>query len=135
MLKLIVGLKGSGKTKTLIDLVNTASEQSNGAVVCIEKGTNLRHEIKYQVRLVDTDEYLIKGPQALFGAVSGIYASNHDITDIFIDHTMKICNLDIQALEEFALLAKDLCEKTGVNITATVNVAAQDLPESLKAFA
>jgi hypothetical protein len=84
--------------------------------------------------LVDTDEYLIKGPQALFGAVSGIYASNHDITDIFIDHTMKICNLDVAALEEFALLAKALCDQTGVNITATVNVAAEDLPESLKGF-
>ncbi len=134
MLKLIVGVKGSGKTKTLIDMVNTAADQTNGCVVCVEKGTNLRHTVKHQVRLVDTDEYLIKGPQALFGAVSGMYASNHDITHIFIDHTMKICRLDIAAFEEFALLAKELCDLTGVEITATVNIALEELPASLKAY-
>ncbi len=134
MLKLIVGLKGSGKTKQLISLVNAAAEQTKGAVVCIEKGTKLVHEITYQVRLVDTDEYLIDNAQNLFGAVSGIFASNHDITDIFIDSALKICKNDMADFELFVLKAKALCEKQGLKITMTSSVAVEDLPASLKEF-
>ena len=134
MLKLIVGLKGSGKTKQLISLVNAASQETKGAVVCIEKGKNLVHEITYQVRLVDTDAYLIDNAQNLFGAVSGIFASNHDITDIFIDSALKICQNDMAEFEQFVLKEKELCEKEGLKITMTASVAAQDLPATLSAF-
>ncbi len=134
MLKLIVGLKGSGKTKQLISLVNTAAEQTKGAVVCIEKGTKLLHEITYQVRLIDTDEYLINGGRNLFGAVSGIFASNHDITDIFIDSALKICKNDIAEFEHFVLKTKELCDKQDLKITMTASIAAEDLPASLQEF-
>ena len=134
MLKLIVGLKGSGKTKQLITLVNAAAQETKGAVVCMEKGTKLVHEITYQVRLVDTDAYLIDNAQNLFGAVSGIFASNHDITDIFIDSSLKICKNDMAAFEQFVLKAKELCDKEGLNITMTASVAAEDLPASLVGF-
>ena len=85
MLKLIIGVKGTGKTKTLINLVNTAVENSKGDVVCIEKGVKLRYDIKYQARLIDTEEYFVCDAQSLFGFVAGIFASNHDVTDLFID--------------------------------------------------
>ena len=66
-MKLIIGVKGTGKTKTLIDMVNTSIDTSKGSVICIEKGDKLKFDIKYQCRLIDSDEYLICDAQSLFG--------------------------------------------------------------------
>ena len=99
MLKLMIGVKGTGKTKALIEKVNAASATSHGDVVCIEKGTKLRFDISSKVRLVDTEEYLVSDAQALYGLIAGILASNYDVTDIFVDNTLKICNGNIPALE------------------------------------
>ena len=98
MLKLMIGVKGTGKTKTLIENVNNAATASHGDVVCIEKGTQLRFDIKSKVRLVDTEEYLIRDAEALYGFVAGILASNYDVTDVFVDNTLKICGGDVAAI-------------------------------------
>ena len=89
MIKLLVGVKGTGKTKALIAAANQALETSKGYVVCIEKGATLRHEISYKVRLVNTDDYLIDNAAALGGLVAGILAGNSDVTDLFIDGTAR----------------------------------------------
>ena len=83
MIKLIIGVKGSGKTKTLIEMVHKALSETKGDVVCIEKGDKLRFDIKYQCRLVDTDQYLVTDAVSLYGFVAGILASNHDVSDLF----------------------------------------------------
>ena len=70
MLKLIIGAKGSGKTKTLIELVNSALKATTGSVVCIEKGDKLRFDISYECRLIDTDEYQVKTSLGLYGFVA-----------------------------------------------------------------
>ena len=115
MLKLIIGVKGTGKTKQLIANVNEAIETSSGAVVCLEKGTKLRFDIKPQVRLINTNDYCVFDAQALYGFVAGILASNHDITDLFIDGTLKICG-DISAFENMCVELDELSEKHGVKI-------------------
>ena len=84
MIKLIAGLKGSGKTKTLIEKVNAATEASKGSVICLEKGDKLRYDIKYQARLIDVEEYNIDNAHGLRCFVAGLHASNSDITHIFI---------------------------------------------------
>ena len=76
MLKLIIGVKGTGKTKTLINLVNGALEVTKGDVVCIEKGCKLRYDIKSSARLVDADEYMVCSAEALYGFIAGVLASN-----------------------------------------------------------
>ena len=81
MLKLMIGVKGTGKTKALINMVNTAVENSSGAVVCIEKGVKLRYDVKYQARLIDTEEYFVTDAQSLYGFIAGILASNHGVTE------------------------------------------------------
>lgn len=134
MVKIIVGLKGSGKTKTLIDMANTAGETSNGSVVCIEKGNKLLHEIKYFVRLIDVDEYDITTANSLYGFVCGICASNHDITDIFIDSTLKICAGDIPLFTQFVEETDKFLASNNVNIVMTVSMKIEDLPEKLKKF-
>ena len=134
MLKLIIGVKGTGKTKTLIDMVNSALAVTKGDVVCVEKGTKLRYDIKPSARLIDVNEYMILDAQALYGFIAGILASNHDVTDLFIDGTLKICNQDVDAFEKMAQQLAALIEKSNVNLTMTVSMAEADLPASVKAL-
>ena len=132
--KLIVGLKGTGKTKTLIEMVNAAASSSDGAVVCLEKGDKLRFDVTYQARLMDTSEYGISGADALYGFVCGIYASNHDITHVFIDSAMKMCDDTVDGLARFLRPAAAFAEKAGINLVVTSSVNEEELPEDLKAY-
>lgn len=134
MIKLLVGVKGTGKTKTLIAAVNEALETSKGYVVCIEKGATLRHEISYKVRLVNTDDYLIDNAAALGGLVAGILAGNSDVTDLFIDGTRKICGYDMDALDKFLADLEKVIRDTDVNVTITVSVAPEDATETMKKY-
>ena len=134
MLKLIIGVKGTGKTKTLINLVNGALEVTKGDVVCIEKGTNLRFNVKYQARLINVDEYNLTDAQSLYGFIAGVYASNQDITHIFVDGTYRICNKDIADFEKFVLETAKLADEADINVVMTVSMPLEDIPESIKQY-
>jgi thymidine kinase len=133
MIKLFIGAKGSGKTKTLIELVNNATNASNGSVVCIEKGDKLTHDITYKARLVDTNAYKISDAIALYGFIAGILASNNDITDVFVDSALKICGDDVVAFEEMLKKLSDISEEK--NIVMTASIAVEDCPDGIKAYA
>ncbi len=133
MIKLFIGGKGSGKTKTLIELVNNATEASKGSVVCIEKGDKLTHDITYKARLVDTNDFAIEDAVSLYGFIAGILASNSDITDVFVDSALKICKDDTAGFE---VLLKKLEKITAdVNLVMTASIAVEDCPEAIKAYA
>ena len=133
MIKLFIGGKGSGKTKALIDLVNTATANSNGSVVCIEKGDKLTHDITYKARLIDTDEYSISTATGLYGFIAGVLASNNDITDIFVDSALKIIGNDVVAFEQMLSKLNKICAE--VNLVMTASIAVEDCPEAVKAYA
>lgn len=132
MIKLFIGAKGSGKTKTLIDLVNSATAASNGSVVCIEKGDKLTHDITYKARLIDTDEYCVTTADTLYGFVAGVLASNSDITDIFVDSALKIAGNDVAGFE--AMLDKLEAITKDVNVVMTASIAVEDCPDAIKAY-
>ena len=134
MVKLIIGKKGTGKTKTLIDLVNTAVTSSKGSVICIEKGAKLNYDINHKARLIDTDYFSVDDAQALYGFVAGILASNHDITEIFIDSALKICQNKMDEFEKFVFTVDELSKKLNIDIVMTSSLAVEDCPESLKNF-
>ena len=134
MVKLIIGVKGTGKTKTLIEMVNKAQNETNGCVVCIEKGNKLRYDVNSQTRLIDTVEYLVADAQSLFGFVAGILASNYDVTDIFIDSCLKICNEDIVAFEKFLLEVEALALKNDVNVVITSSLPVENVSDVMKKF-
>ena len=90
MIKLIVGSKGSGKTKTLISMCNEAVKNTDGCVVCIEKAMSLQFSIVPQVRLIHADAYNISGYDEFYGFISGVLAGNYDIKDIFVDGILRI---------------------------------------------
>ena len=134
MLKLIIGVKGTGKTKTLIGMVNDAASASQGAVICIEKGEKLRYDVKYQARLINTDEYFVDDAQSLFGFVAGIFASNHDVTDLFIDSALKICQNDSAAFDKFLDEMNALVEKLNINVVMTSSLPVENASETVKKF-
>ena len=133
MIKLFIGAKGSGKTKTLIELVNNAVATSNGSVVCIEKGDKLKLDITYKARLIDTDAFGVTDAVSLYGFIAGILASNSDITDLFIDSSLKICCNDVASFE--TMLKKLECITKDVNLVMTASIAVEDCPDAIKAYA
>ena len=134
MIKLLIGVKGTGKTKTLIAQANAAQENTKGNVVCIEKGTKLRYDINYQVRLINTDDYLITDASSLEGLVAGILASNADVTDIFIDSALKICNDDMAAFEKMLLELDELAEKHSINVVMTSSIPVEAASDIVKKY-
>ena len=134
MLKLIIGAKGSGKTKTLIELVNNALKETNGSVVCIEKGDKLRFDISYECRLIDTKEFCVSNAEALYGFVAGILASNHDVSDLFIDSALKICENDQVAFDAFIAKVDDLVTKNNVNCVMTSSLPVENATEAEKKY-
>mgnify|MGYP003291126540 FL=1 len=134
MVKIIIGVKGTGKTKALISMVNEAAEKSTGNVVCIEKGVGLRFDIKPTVRLINTNEYLVFDAEALYGFVAGILASNHDVTDLFIDGALKISNNDIVGFEAFLKEMDELSNKLGVNVIMTSSIPTEEASDLVKKY-
>ena len=134
MLKLIIGVKGTGKTKILIDMVNSALAATKGDVVCIEKGVKLRFDIKPTARLINVNEYMVEDAQSLYGFVAGILASNHDVTDLFVDGTLRICKRDMVAFEELLTKLDTLLEKNDVNVTMTVSMPAEELTDTIRKY-
>ena len=134
MLKLIIGVKGTGKTKALINMVNNAVDSSHGDVVCIEKGVKLRYDVKYQARLIDTKEYFVSDAEALYGFVAGILASNYDVTDVFVDNTLKICGGDVAAMEKMLEKVAELLSKHETNVFMTASMPVEDATDTIKKY-
>jgi hypothetical protein len=134
MIKLILGVKGSGKTKSLIAMVNQAVEESKGNVVCIEKGIKLRYDISYRCRLINVDEYYVFGSRQLYGFVAGILASDSDVSDLYIDSALRICNNDTDNFERLVNDLDELADRYKVNIVMTSSLAVEAATEGLKKF-
>ena len=135
MIKLIVGNKGAGKTKTLINMANEAVKTSNGNVVVVEKGLKLTYDIVHAARLVDTEEYKIEGFNALFGFLAGLMAGNYDITNILVDATLKIGGQDKEELAAMIDRLAGLAQEHKVELVFTISCDLSELPETLKGYA
>ncbi len=134
MIHVIMGLKGSGKTKKLIDSINAAVAEAHGDVVCIEYGKKLTYDVNYRVRLVDSQEYGISNPDMLKGFLSGLHAGNFDITNVYIDNLYKTIGTDRAAGEEFILWAAKFAEANNMEITVTVSDDAAMASEAVKQY-
>lgn len=122
MVRLIMGEKGTGKTKKLIELINAAAAAEDGNVVCIEAKSTMTFDIHYHVRLITADEYQVNSYEALRGFVSGLYAGNYDISHIFIDNMFKIVKGDCnQDAENFLDWLNKFSNTHGVRFTVSVS--------------
>ena len=134
MIQIIMGLKGSGKTKRLIDSINQAVENAQGDVVCIEYGKKLTYDVNYRVRLVDSKEYGINNLDMLKGFLSGLHAGNFDITNVYIDNLYKTIGSDRAAGEAFILWCAQFAELNNMNITISVSDDPEGASEEIKKF-
>ena len=134
MLKLIIGLKGSGKTKQLIELANKAVEVSPGHVVCVEKSNKLIFDVNHKVRLVDTEAYDVLNANELYGLVAGILATNYDVKDLFIDSALKICGNDQATFDAFLAKVDALTTKENVKCVITASLPVEDATEAEKKY-
>ena len=134
MIKLIVGKKGTGKTKILINMVEEAQKATNGNVVCVEKVPKLTYDIPSSVRLMETSKDNIEGYDEFYGYITGILSGNFDITDLFIDSTLRIGGRDYAELGNFLEKLNGTIADRDVNVVFTVSADREELPESVLNF-
>ena len=122
MIRLIMGLKGTGKTKTLVELVRKAVDEEHGDVICIEKDKVLTYDIPYQARLVHASQYGINSIDLMRGFISGLAAGNFDITHVFIDNLFKIIGeVQEDTLSQFLAWLEKFGQTESITFTLTVS--------------
>lgn len=131
MISLILGHKGSGKTKHLIACVNEAIEQSKGNVICVEEKTKLTYDVDHRARLISANDYRVAGFDVFYGFLAGICAGDHDITDVLVDATLKIGGRDYNALAHFLENVYNLSEEQDKHFVFTISADKEELPESI----
>ena len=129
-----MGLKGSGKTKKMLDSIQEAVAQASGDVVCIEYGKKLTYDVTYKVRLVDSKEYGINNLEMLKGFISGLHAGNFDITHVYIDNLYKPIGNDRAAGEAFILWCANFAEANNMEITVTISDDPNLASDEVKKF-
>jgi len=135
MVKVILGLKGTGKTKLMAQMVNDAVHTEPGNIVCLEQNPTLTYDIDHSVRLIDAKSYEIEDFHFLKGFVSGLYANNYDLTHIFIDSLHKIvpftCDEDTV---EFLNWVEKFGAANGVSFTIMISQDPATAAEGIKKY-
>lgn len=136
MVRVIMGAKGSGKTKQLIEMINYAAENETGNVVCVEIGKKLVFDVSPTVRLVESSDFAADNFAFFKGFISGMYASNYDLTHVFIDSLCKIIPSDPASaeVEEFLQWLDRFSEQNGVKFTITISADIELATDALKAY-
>lgn len=135
MVRLIMGVKGSGKTKQLIDLINNAAKDEPGNVVCIEANSAMTYDIHYRIRLIDAQEYKLNSYESVRGFVSGLYAGNYDISHVFIDNLCKVVGGEVgHETEEFLNWLDAFGEKNSIKFTVTISADPSVATDGMQKF-
>ena len=134
MIHVIMGLKGSGKTKKMIDSIHEAVASAHGDVVCIEYGKKLTYDVNFRVRLVDSKEYGINNLDMLKGFLSGLHAGNFDITHVYIDNLYKTIGSDRATGEAFIAWCAEFAQVNNMEITMTISDDPAQASEAVKQY-
>ena len=134
MIHVIMGLKGSGKTKKMIDSIHEAVANAHGDVVCIEYGKKLTYDVNSRVRLVDSKEYGINNLDMLKGFLSGLHAGNFDITHVYIDNLYKTIGADRATGEAFIAWCAEFAQINNMEITMTISDDPAQASEAVKQY-
>ena len=135
MVRLIMGEKGTGKTKKLIEMINTTAQEDNGSVVCVEAKSTMTFDLHYHVRLISAYEYDLSNYEALRGFLFGLYAGNYDISHVFVDNLCKIAgDKDLQAVEDFLGWLDRFSNSNDVKFTVTISADEDLATEGLRQY-
>ncbi len=128
MVKLLVGHKGTGKTKQMIDLANEQVENSNGSIIFINKNSRLMYDLKYRIRVVCMEEYEhITNSDEYIGFIYGIISSDHDIETIFIDSILKHADFSLGDLPEFLTRLKNISKNYGMDFVVSLSAEKEEM--------
>ncbi|MBO4854361.1 MAG: ATP-binding protein [Oscillospiraceae bacterium] len=135
MVRLIMGAKGAGKTKQLIEKVHEAVKSESGSVVCIEPSADMRYDISHDARLVNASEYRLDSYECLRGFICGLYAGNYDISHVFVDNLMKIVgDEDLHQVEKLLDWLDRFSEKNAVKFTVTISGETDMATEGMRRY-
>ena len=132
MVQLIVGVKGKGKTKVLLDKVNAQVQTAEGNIVYLDKSTKHMYELNNKIRLIDVSDYMIDNADAFLGFVLGIVSQDHDLQQMYFDSFLKISALEGQDISDAIAKLEKVSEAFGVDFVLSVSVDESELPEALK---
>lgn len=132
MINLIIGKKGSGKTKKLVEYANGLISRSTGNIVVIVKGSKLTFELDHKARLVNADNYEIRDFSALYGFICGLCAGNYDLTDILVDSTLDIGGGSVDDFNAFVEKLNLLLENSSTKLTLSVSLEEDQLSSAVK---
>ncbi len=134
MVKLFVGIKGSGKTKRMINMANDSNNNGDGSVVFINKDSRLMYDLHYNIRFVSLEEYDIEDVSTYIGFIYGILASDHDIEVIYIDSLLKHANIHMEDVPCFLEKLMQIGKKRNVQFNVSLSSSVKDLPEAVKKY-
>lgn len=132
MVQLIVGNKGKGKTKHLLDKVNSQIKEAAGNIVYLDKSTKHMFELNNKVRLIDVSQYMIEESAEFIGFISGIISQDHDLQQMYLDSFLKIACLEGQDITDTVKKLEKLGDTYNVDFILSIGMDKEDLPEEMK---
>ena len=132
MVELIVGKKGKGKTKVLLDRVNNAVKEANGSIVYLDKSTKHMYELNTKVRLIDVSSYPLKNADEFVGFICGIISQDHDLEQIYLDSFLKVSKLEDADVTDTLEQLNKISEKYGISVVVSISLDKEELPEALQ---
>ena len=132
MVQLVVGKKGKGKTKHLLDKVNTEVQNVSGNIVYLDKSTKHMYELNNKIRLIDVSSYMIANSDAFIGFVSGIISQDHDLEQMYFDSFLKIACIDESEVEAFITKLDKISETFNVKFVLSISLDEDEFPASFK---
>lgn len=132
MVKFIIGPKGSGKTKWLIDRANEDIQNENENVVFVDVDDNHIFSLNYSVRLINAMEFNINNVESLYGFLCGIIGKDYDVEKIYVDSVYKVISLKVEDLEKLSKNLNLISEKFGTEFYINIEQSLAEMPEDLK---
>ena len=132
MVELIVGKKGKGKTKVLLDRVNGAVKEANGSIVYLDKSTKHMYELNNKVRLIDVSSYPLKNADEFVGFICGIISQDHDLEQSYLDSFLKVSKLEDADVTDTLDQLDKIGEKYGISIVVSISLDKEEIPEALQ---
>ena len=132
MVELIVGKKGKGKTKVLLDRVNNAVKEANGSIVYLDKSTKHMYELNNKVRLIDVSSYPLKNADEFVGFICGIISQDHDLEQIYLDSFLKVSKLEDADVTDTLEQLDKISAKYGISVVVSISLDKEELPEALQ---
>ena len=132
MVQLIVGKKGKGKTKCLLDKVNTEVKNVLGSIAFLDKSTKHMYELNNKIRLIVVSEFMITNSDEFIGFVSGIISQDHDLQQMYFDSFLKISCLEGKDISQTIDKLEKLGEKFNIDFVLSLSMDESELPESVK---